>query len=109
MHGAAQTANAAPSSALEPLASRPLRAARRDDLLRQRQQAHEREPEHDEHEAGDLVRRSGSTAADRRRARAEHHEHDREADEERHARDDDPPRHAPLAEPVASTAETAER
>ena len=54
MHGAAQTANAAPSSAREPLAARPRQRAGREHPLRPGQQAHEREPEHDEHEAGDL-------------------------------------------------------
>ena len=52
MQGAAQTANAAPSSRLEP--ARPGEQARRDSALGPRQQPDEREPDHDQQEAGEL-------------------------------------------------------
>ena len=72
MHGAAHTANAPPSSALEPAPPRALQQARRDRALRPRQQPDEREAEHDQHEAGDLdLRPLVDRAADRGRAGAE--------------------------------------
>ena len=54
MHGAAQTANAPPRSAPEPRRARAGEQPRRQHALRHGQQADEREPEHDEDEAGDL-------------------------------------------------------
>ena len=111
MQGAAQTANAAPSSAFEPRPPRALEHARRDDSLRPRQQAHERQPEHDEHETGDLVAPLGvDVAADRGRPGPERDEDYGEADEERDARDDDPLRATPRSPSrSASTADTADR
>ena len=87
MHGAAQTANAPPSRAPEPprraRCSRPGATARSG----HGSSADEREPDHDEHEAGDLgLGRLRDDARDRRRPGAEHDEHDREAGDERHAR-----------------------
>ena len=58
MHGAAQTANAAPSRRAS-RAARALEQARCDDALRPRQEADEGQAEDDEHEAGDLVASAG--------------------------------------------------
>ena len=102
MHGAAQTANAPPSRRAEPRAARALQQARRDGALRPRQQPEEREPEHDEHEAGDLgLRRLVDDAArsPRRRRRAATKTTVKPSDE-RQARDDDAPRRPALAEAV---------
>ena len=100
MHGAAQTANAPPRSALEPRPRARREQARRDDPLGHRQRAEKREAEHDQDEAGDLeLRPLVDHAPDRRRRGAEHDEHRREPGDERQARGDDPPPHAPLAEP----------
>ena len=74
---------------------------RREDPLRPRQQADERQPEHDEHEAGELgLPIEGQHAADRSRARSEDDEDDGEAGDERQASERDAPRGARLAEAV---------
>ena len=81
MHGAAQTANAAPSRAREPLArARSSSPARRSAPARQ--QAHEGEPEHDEHEAGDLraASRGRPQPPSAAAAAPSTHEDDREAE-----------------------------
>ena len=110
MHGAAQTANAPPSSAPEPRRRAPGQQPGRDHALRHRQQPDEREPDHDEHEAGDLgLSALREDVADCRRAGAEDDEDDGEPEDERHARAHDPPRGASLPEPSASTPESAER
>ena len=101
MQGAAQTANAAPSSTLEPRLPGAGEEARRQDPLGPRQQPDESEAEDDEDQAGELglpLRRQH--AADRRRARAEDDEDDGEAGDERNARKRDVPRRPGLAEPV---------
>ena len=60
--------------------------AGREEALRPRQQADEREPEDDEHEAGELgLPVEGQHAADRGRPRAQDHEDDGEAGDERQA------------------------
>ena len=100
-HGAAQTANAAPSRAREPLARARVSAPGASMRSGQGSSPMKREPEHDEHEAGDLrPRLLVDPAAERRRAGAEDDEDDREAERERHARGDHPSGHPALAEPV---------
>ena len=73
---------------VRPAAAGVLQQARRDRALRPRQQPDEREPDHDQHEAGDLdLRLLVDRAADRGRAGAEQHEDGGEAEDERDARD----------------------
>ena len=110
MHGAAQTANAPPSSAPEPRRRAPVSRPGATIRSGTGSSADEREAEHDQHEAGDLrLRRRRDDAADRRGAGAEHDEDDREAGDERQARDDDAPRRAALPSCRASTLESADR
>ena len=76
MHGAAHTANAPPSSTREPRPRAPCDEPGADEPLGPRQEAHEREPEHDEHEARDLLEQelvaeeAAADAAPRRRRAA---------------------------------------
>ena len=88
MHGAAQTANAPPSSTREPRPPRFLQEAGADEPLGPRKQAHEREPEYHQDEAGDALEQelvAEDAAADERGADAEQHEERREAEDERDA------------------------
>ena len=72
---------------------------RRDHAFRPRQETEEDKAEYDENETGDLELALGvQRAADRGGRRAEQHEHDREAEDERQARDDDASCGARLAE-----------
>ena len=101
MQGAAHTANAPPSKALDPRRRAPVSRPGREDPLGPRQQADEREPEHDEHEAGQLdLPGGGQHTADGSRSRSEDDEDDREPGDERQA----PERHVAsrsrLAEPI---------
>ena len=101
MQGAAQTANAPPSSAFDPRRRACCSRPGRHRALRPRQQPDEREPDHDQHETGDLdLGLLVDRAADRGGAGAEQHEDGREAEDERDARDHDPPADAALTEPV---------
>ena len=98
MHGAAQTAKAAPSRMLDPRArwSRPGATARSG----HGQQADEAEPDDDQDEPGDLVLRAlREEAPDRGRAGPEQDEDDREPEDERDARAHHPRRGPRLAEP----------
>ena len=109
MQGAAQTANAPPSSAFDPrrraCCSRPGATC-----APATAQPDEREPDHDQHEAGDLdLRLLVDRAADRGCARAEQHEDGRETEDERHARDHDPRLTPRSPSRSTSTAEIAER
>src|SRR6266508_2010183 len=72
-----------------------------DDPLGPRQQADEREPQHDEDEAGELGLAVGvEQAADRSRPGAQEDEDDREAGDEGQARKHDAPRRARVSEAV---------
>ena len=91
----------APEQNTRPAAPRAGEHARCEDPLGPRQQADEREPEHDEHEAGQLdLPGRGQHAADGSRSRSEDDEDDGEPGDERQA----PERHVAsrsrLAEPV---------
>ena len=113
MHGAAQTANAPPSRTREPRRRAPCDEPGADEPLGPRQQAHEREPEDDEDEAGDLLEQelvAEDAAPTQRGAGAEEHEDDREA-ERRTGCSASTTRRATPGSPSrsASTAETAER
>ena len=103
MHGAAQTANAPPSSTRRAATAGALEQPGADQPLGPRQQPHEGEAEDDEHEAGDLLEEElvvDERAADERGGGAEQDEHGGEAGDERDARRDHPPRRPRLAEPV---------
>ena len=101
MQGAAQTANAPPSSTVEPPFAHLLHEPRRKGPLGPRAAARERKADHDEGESGDLgLRLLRDDARDRSGAGAESDEDDREAENERRAREHDPPPRPALAEPV---------
>ena len=101
MHGCGADRECAAEQRVRPAAPGVLQQAGRHRALRPRQQPDEREPDHDQHEAGDLdLRLLVDRAADRGGAGAEQHEDGREAEDERDARDHDPPADAALAEPV---------
>ena len=89
MHGAAQTAKAPPSRTREPRPRASCEKTGADEPLGPRQEAHEREPEHDEHEPGDPLEQeliAEDPPPDERGTDAEQHEERREPDHERHAR-----------------------
>ena len=111
--GAAQTAKAPPRATRDPRQRAPGSEPAPTQPLGPRQQPHECEPEHDEHEAGDPLEQElvlEQAPADERGPHAEQDEDGREAEHERDARDHDPPGRARLhrAGP-RSTADTAER
>jgi hypothetical protein len=95
MHGAAQTATG-------PAPTRARQEPGCNHALRDREQPDEREPEHDEDEAGDLrLSALREEVADRRRTGAEDDEDDGESDDERHAGAYDSSGRPPLAEASA--------
>ena len=111
MHGAAQTAKAPPSSAFEPRRRACCRSPGATARSGHGSSAHEREPEDDQHEAGDLeLGRLVDRAPDGRGAGAEQDEDEREADDERHARERRSSAPTPRSPSRSiSTAEIAER
>src|SRR5690349_11871803 len=95
MHGAAQTAKAAPSSAPDP--------RRRAEPFREREQAEKREAEEDDDEARDRLhagRVQGDGVAEQPGAGAEGDEQDGESRDEREAREEDALGRPRLAEPA---------
>ena len=101
MHGAAQTANAAPSSALEPLRRAPptssgatIRFGSGSRPMNASPTTISRKP------AICLLRRLAEHRRDARRGGAEHDEDDGEAGDEREAADEDPARRPRLAQPA---------
>ena len=93
-HGAAQSAKAAPRSALDPLCRAPSHEPGRGQALeeRKRQEAHEREPEGDDHEPRHLEEQAPvlvEQVSGERRAGSERDEDEREAGDEGDARGDD--------------------
>ena len=112
MHGAAHTANAPPRSRREPRERAPRTQPGADEALGPGQEPHEREPEHDQDEARDLLEQelvAEEAGAEQRRADAERHEDRGEAEDEGDARRDDAPRGTRSPSSSALTAETADR
>ena len=103
MQGAAQIGEGAPEQEAGAAPPRVLDEAGAEQPLRPRQQAHEREAEDDQDEAGDLLHQElvlREREPDRGRTGAEQDEDGHEPGDERDAGADDAPRRARLAQPL---------